>query len=539
MAKGVKAGDAYVRLSLDDKMQNSLNSASKKLKSFGASVGKIGAGLSAVGTAITAPILLAAKNFADFGDNLDKISARTGVAVESLSELGFAAEQSGASVEALEKGIRGMQRGVFDASRGTGEMLQAIEKLGLEFKDLEGLSPEEQFQKIGDRLGQVEDDSIKAGIAMKVFGRAGSELIPLFGNIKKLRDEAKALGITLTTEDAKSAAELTDSMNRLNRVLLATKVAIGSAVAPMLSELSTRLAYVSGEVITFIKANKEFIVSALKVGAIVTAVGGVLVGLGISLAGIGFALTGIASAIGVASAMFAGIGAAISAILSPIGLAVAAVGALGYAFFKFTETGKSIIEWFKNQFSGLMTYISDTIRFIANAFKTGGIDLAVKAVWASIKVAFYNGMVYINGIWLEIYENAIHAWNQITTGIQQALQSIMQFGLRAANFISKSFWDANQSIIDAFVYVGKNVAKTLLMSGAISGNAYGDMVEDLRILKNAAKDFTDERKAGSDAFYGGIIEESKQKQKELEEAYRQNAVDIRKEFANGGKELKE
>ncbi len=540
MASGVKAGEAYVRLSLDSEaMARGLNNASRQLKSFGKSVGILGAGISAIGAGIVTPIYLAAKSFSDFGDNLDKVSARTGIAVESLSELGFAAEQSGAGIEDLEKGIRGMQRGLFDAKRGAGEALVALGELGMEFKDLDGLSPEEQFQKIGDRLGNVEDDSLKAAIAMKVFGKSGAALIPMFGDIKNLRDEAKALGITMSTEAAKSAAELNDAMNRLQKVLLAVKVAVGGAVAPLLSELSTRIAYALGEVIKFVKANKEIIVSILKVGAVISAIGGALVALGTSVAIVGFALGGLSSIIGVVSGVMAGLSAIFAAVVSPIGLAIAAVVALGYAFFEFTETGNKAIEWLKDKLYGLVDYVRKTLGFISAAFKKGGLDLAVKAAWVSIKVEFYNGLVYINGIWLSVYENAMHAWNQISTGVQKALETVMQLGYKAANFISKAFWTANQSIIDAFVYVGEKVAKTLLLSNVISGNTYGDMVENLRIMKNAAKEFTDEQKAGSDALFSNLISDSEAKQKELEQSYRDKAVEISTAFADGGKELKE
>ena len=67
------------------------------------------------------------------GSDLLDMSQRTGVSVEALSELGFAAEQSGADMETLEAGLRKMQK--FD--RGSGrparrQAQEALARLGLD-----------------------------------------------------------------------------------------------------------------------------------------------------------------------------------------------------------------------------------------------------------------------------------------------------------------------------------------------------------------------------------------------------------------------
>ena len=110
-AKGVRAGSAYVELLADDSaLQKGLKKAEQSVKQFGVSVGKIGAGLAGIGAAITAPLIAATNTFADTGSALNDMSDRTGVSVERLSELGFAAEQTGTSMETVEGGIRKMQR---------------------------------------------------------------------------------------------------------------------------------------------------------------------------------------------------------------------------------------------------------------------------------------------------------------------------------------------------------------------------------------------------------------------------------------------
>ena len=55
----------------------------------------IGTKIFGLGAAAIAPLLATTNVFAELGDQLAKMSARTGISVESLSELGYAAEQIG------------------------------------------------------------------------------------------------------------------------------------------------------------------------------------------------------------------------------------------------------------------------------------------------------------------------------------------------------------------------------------------------------------------------------------------------------------
>jgi len=121
------------------------------------------------------------------------------MSVEALSELGYAADRSGADLASLEKGTRCMQRSIYDMERGLSTAVDAFGDMNLSIRDLRGLSPEEQFTLIADRLGQVEDASRKAAIAQQIFGRAGTMLLPMFEDGAKsmsaLRAETRRIGL--------------------------------------------------------------------------------------------------------------------------------------------------------------------------------------------------------------------------------------------------------------------------------------------------------------------------------------------------------
>jgi len=162
-AGAIRAGRAFVELFADDsKLVRGLKRAQAKLKAFGEGVRNLGLKLAGLGSAVVAPLIASTKVFAKMGDDLAKMSARTGFSVESLSELGFAAELSGTSIEVLENGIRKMQRTIVDAASGMQSAQDALALLGLTVADLDNLSPEQQFKLIADRLAAIEDPTLKA-----------------------------------------------------------------------------------------------------------------------------------------------------------------------------------------------------------------------------------------------------------------------------------------------------------------------------------------------------------------------------------------
>src|SRR5690349_12755551 len=91
-----------------------LKAAKEQLQSFGTSVAKVGAFLTGLGASILTPLAGAVTHFAQMGSELADVSARTGLAVGELAELKFAAEQTGASLEDVENGLRKMAKGGHD-----------------------------------------------------------------------------------------------------------------------------------------------------------------------------------------------------------------------------------------------------------------------------------------------------------------------------------------------------------------------------------------------------------------------------------------
>ena len=244
--QGIRAGRAFVELGTNDsKLVRGLRRAKQRLQAFGAGVRSIGLKTMGLGTSGLAPLLGAAKVFSTMGDQVAKMAKRTGLSVETLSELRFVASQTGTEFASLEMGFRRMQRSIYDAGRGLSTAKDALTDLGLKFEDLDGLSPEQQFKLLGETIGRIEDPTKKAAIAMTLFGRTGTNLLPMFAmgaaGIEKLQKEARRLGLTMSSEDAKAAEDFTDVLDALWKTVKMGVFRVGAALAPTLEQLAIKI----------------------------------------------------------------------------------------------------------------------------------------------------------------------------------------------------------------------------------------------------------------------------------------------------------
>ena len=239
-------GEFVAKIGADTKgFDKGVGTSEKKMDKFSAAFKKhsraIGLAAAAMGAAVVAGMAMAIKSFAKAGDEVQKMSKRTGFATETLSELKHAAELSGTSLQGLEKGVKRMQMGILDANRGLKESLDNFQDLGIELDDLAGKTPEQQFEILTNALAGVEDATLRAGLAAKIFGRAGTDLLPMLAagkeGIAAMRQEAHDLGVVFDQEAADKAASFTDTMHRMKQATDGVKFAIAEQLVPSLEPL--------------------------------------------------------------------------------------------------------------------------------------------------------------------------------------------------------------------------------------------------------------------------------------------------------------
>jgi len=446
--QGIRAGRAFVELFADDsKLVRGLRRAEKRLKAFGDRIRNLGLKIAGLGAAMLAPMLGAAKAFGSMGDQIAKMAKRTGFGVEALSELTFVASQTGTSLEAMETGFRRMQRSIYDAGRGLSTQTDALADLGLEYKDLAGLAPEDQFKLLAEAISRIEDPTRKAALAQALFGRAGTQLLPMMASgakgIEILQAEARRLGLTMSSEDAKAAEDFTDALDALWKVVKMGVFNVGAALAPVLQQIAETFTSVAMKVSAWVKANQELIVTALKVIAIVIAVGIALAALGTVISGLGTMLGVLITVITTVAAVLKILGAVIAFLVSPIGMVIAAMAALGAYLVYTTGAGGKALAWLGKKFGVLKDDALTAYQGIADALAAGDIGLAVKILWLTIKMEWTRGVNFLEKAWLNFRNFFIKigydAWHGLLAIVEVVWHALEVGWIETTAFFSKAW----------------------------------------------------------------------------------------------------
>ena len=513
----IRAGRAFVELFADDsKLVRGLRSAERKLRAFGNGIRTLGLKMMAIGAGLLTPLIGSAKAFSKMGDEVAKMSKRTGLSVETLSELKFVASQTGTEFATLENGIRKMQRSIYDAGRGLSTAVDALEDLGLTYKDLEGLSPEEQFKLLAEAISKIKDPTKRAAIAMSLFGRTGTNLLPMFeqgaAGINALQEEARRLGLTMRSEDAKAAEDFTDAMDKLWKVVKMTAFHVGAALAPALEKITNVITNIAVKINDWITKNHAVIVTIGKVVLAVIAGGAALVVLGTLISGLGLAFGKLSLVITSIGAVFKMLGSAIAFLVSPIGLVITAVGALGAYLVYTTDVAGKAIDWLGAKFTILKDDAISSYQGIADAMAAGDMALAAKILWLTLKMEWTRGVNVLQKAWLDFRNFFIRIGYDAFYGMMAAAQTVWH-GLEVGWIETTAFFARTwQGFVSFFAKTWENIK-----AGAQkTWNWIKSLFDDSFDLQTENKMVEDQRQQAI-----GTIEDEKQRKLAEREAQRQ------------------
>jgi hypothetical protein len=430
----IRAGKAYVEIGSDNSsLQKGLNAAAAQLKAFGSAITSLGTKMLSLGTSILAPLAAASKGFADAGSHLADMASRTGVSVEALSRLSYVAKQSGTDIDALELGLRHMQKTVVDAAKGSAEAVDALDRLHLTIEDLKGLSPEQQFAKIASRLDAISDPAVKAATAMAIFGKSGTALLPMMEGgadaMNALMKRAEDLGLVMSGEDARAAKALGDGLSELWDVIKMGVFRIGGALAPALTRLSAAFATGLAAASKWISAHQDLIQIVAVAAAGVVAAGIAFVAVGKSISLLGGIIGGVSTAISIVGGIFGTVAAILSTVLfSGIGLVITGLAGLAAYLAYTSEVGGKVVGYLSGAFGTLKDDALAAFGGIRDAISAGNWGLAAQILWATLKLEFERGKDALLALWNGFKDSfnqiaagaffgALEAWNFVQHGL--------------------------------------------------------------------------------------------------------------------------
>jgi hypothetical protein len=181
----------------------------------------------------------------DAQDALNDMSERTGIAVDQLSKLNYAAKLSDVEVGTLQNGIIRLSKGMVEASNNTGSARNAFAALGVSVKNSDGSLKTnlEVLNQLSDSFSSYADGANKSALAVEIFGKAGAELIPLLNQgsegLKAMGDELAVLGGVVTAQAAKNAGIFNDNLDKLTITGASFGRSIANEIMPYLNQLAT------------------------------------------------------------------------------------------------------------------------------------------------------------------------------------------------------------------------------------------------------------------------------------------------------------
>jgi len=163
-------------------------------------------------------------NTANAMAEVGKTAGYLGITADALQELRYAAEKSGISLDTLDDSLKELQIRAVDAKSGTGEAADAFKALGLKTTDAAGRmrEPLGLLSEVADRLNQLPTQSDRLWVVDSMFGDQGAQMLKMLKGgaqgLREMRQEARALGVTLNSDAIARADRFNQALKRLQNM---------------------------------------------------------------------------------------------------------------------------------------------------------------------------------------------------------------------------------------------------------------------------------------------------------------------------------
>src|SRR5579864_3857650 len=191
--------------------------------------------------AVTGVVFGLADSAAKSGEAVLDFSRMTGIAVENVGPLEFAAKAAGGSLEGLQTALRMID--MKSATDTSGKFAAALKDIGVNADAFNHMDNESKLMAIAQGFQQGAKSGNTMADAMALMGRQGASNLPVLLELNdKLLATGAALGVQWSQENVEAAKQFNLALNTVEAALGAIGTKIGIAVLPALSKMLTQLA---------------------------------------------------------------------------------------------------------------------------------------------------------------------------------------------------------------------------------------------------------------------------------------------------------
>jgi lambda family phage tail tape measure protein len=511
---------AYLMKRSMHQMESAMEVAKDHAERLEGALGAIGASIEKLGAvAGVAGLIEVAKSSIESAVRLKEMSEQTGLSVAILSDMQREAQITGVSMSSVGEVAAKLGRAMWNAQDGLKSSKDAFKAMGVAVTDAHGRlrSSDAVLMDVAKSFVHMQNGAAKSAIAMQLFGRSGSELIPM---LQRLGEEGKVNGF-ITDEQAEKAKRLEYAWQELTWKLNQWKFTAIGAVAPALQGLLPILPALAAGAIGFLGVVKilpaaiEGVTASVKFlqAAFVTSgeVGiGVFAGLTEAVDGltaamaanpigaVAVALTAAAAALYVFRDRVITLGGATASVGEFIGGAWdavrgAVVSALGALRDAFAGTSVAWSRFMREMGIGWQSIESDFGKAvsIAGTYLKDFVNVSIGFVWAGIKAV----NVLVNGV-----------ASLVTQGFASAMSTARAFGkgfvaALHGDFGFTAFRAHLRGGVDAAVQFGSAVHQAITSAmnadyvgtaGAMASHAWGTVAKDA--AGRHARDLAEQRR---------------------------------------------
>ena len=245
MALATLSVDLIAKLAtFEQDLGKAARASEKTAQQITAAIGTIKTAFAGLAAGVTVgAFTLMVKDAIDAADHLRDLSQTTGIAVEALGGLGFAATQNGGTLESVTAAAGKLNKTIAEAAAGSKEALQPFEALGISVKDAAGQTKAADvvFAELADKFQNFKDGPEKAALALRLFGKAGADQIALLnegGEALRANIEYYKRYSGVTKEVAEQADQFNDTLGKINLIQRSLGTNIASALLPSLQAVA-------------------------------------------------------------------------------------------------------------------------------------------------------------------------------------------------------------------------------------------------------------------------------------------------------------
>jgi hypothetical protein len=172
------------------------------------------------------------------------LAQKTGIAAEELEQLHHIARASGVSADSMTSSMRLLQRQMGLAAAGSKEAQGHFAEVGVNIRGANGevKSASELLPELSEKFQGMKSDAERTAKAMELFGRGGTEMIPVLKKsreeIEGLREELEALGGATTERFMESSEHYRQNVERLHLVWKGIKEAVAGPLVEAINRIN-------------------------------------------------------------------------------------------------------------------------------------------------------------------------------------------------------------------------------------------------------------------------------------------------------------